>query len=132
MRRDEVGDLVAFLAVAKEQSFTRAAARLGTSQSSLSHTIRRLEEKLGLRLLARTTRSVSVTDAGERLMRSVGPAFAEIDHGLDALGALKAKPAGTVRINSSWHVAEAILWPALRELCRTILSFASRSSPNRR
>lgn len=94
----------------------KGAARLGLSQSSLSHAIRRLEERLGLRLLARTTRSVSLTEAGARLMRSVGPAFAEIDQGLEALSALKAKPAGTVRINSSWHAAETILWPAVRKL----------------
>ena len=116
MRREDLGGLAMLLVVAEEKSFTRAAARLGLSQSSLSHAIRRLEDRLGLRLLARTTRSVSLTEAGVRLMGSVGPAFAEIDQGLEALSALKSKPAGTVRINSSWHAAETILWPAVSKL----------------
>ena len=116
MRREDLGGLAMLVVIAEERSFTRAAARLNLSQSSLSHAIRRLEERLGMRLLARTTRSVSLTDAGERLMRSVAPAFAEIDQGLEALSALKAKPAGVVRLNSSWHAAETILWPAVRKL----------------
>ena len=115
MARD-INDLLAFLAVAKERSFTRAAARLGVSQSALSHTIRGLEERLGLRLLTRTTRSVAPTDAGERLVRTVGPRFEEIDAELSALTELREKPAGTIRITTGEHAAEAILWPALAKL----------------
>jgi DNA-binding transcriptional LysR family regulator len=116
MRREELGDLAAFLAVAEEKSFTRAAARLGTSQSALSHTIRRLETRLDLRLLTRTTRSVAATEAGERLIETLRPALAEIDGRLTALSALREKPAGTIRITTSEHVAEAILLPALTGL----------------
>ena len=95
MRAPTVDDLLAFLAVARERSFTRAAAQLGVSQSALSHTIRGLEERLGLRLLTRTTRSVAPTEAGERLVRTVGPRFEEIDAELAALTELREKPAGT-------------------------------------
>jgi len=116
MRREELGDLMAFLAVAEERSFTRAAARLGTSQSSLSHTVRRLEGRLGLRLLTRTTRSVSPTEAGDRLLETLRPAFDDIDDRLAALNALREKPAGAIRITSGQHAAEMILWPALRKL----------------
>ncbi|HEY2009014.1 MAG TPA: LysR substrate-binding domain-containing protein [Rhizomicrobium sp.] len=116
MRREELGDLAAFLAVAEEKSFTRAAARLGISQSALSHTIRRLETRLDLRLLTRTTRRVAATDAGERLIETLRPALAEIDGRLTALSALREKPAGTIRITSSEHVAEAILLPTLTKL----------------
>jgi DNA-binding transcriptional LysR family regulator len=115
MARQNVPDLVAFLAVARERSFTRAAAKLGVSQSALSHTIRGLEERLGLRLLTRTTRSVAPTEAGARLFRTVGPRFEEIDAELAALTELREKPAGTIRITSGEHAAEAILWPALAE-----------------
>src|SRR5260221_8751537 len=111
MPRQDVSDLLAFLAVAKERSFTRAAAKLGISQSALSHTVRGLEERLGLRLLTRTTRSVAPTEAGERLVRTVGPRFDEIDSELTALSALREKPAGTVRITAGEHAAEAILAP---------------------
>jgi DNA-binding transcriptional LysR family regulator len=104
-----INDLIAFLAVAKERSFTRAAARLGVSQSALSHTVRGLEERLGMRLLARTTRSVAPTEAGERLVRTVGPRFEEIDAELSALTELREKPAGTIRITTGEHAAEAIL-----------------------
>ena len=116
MARENINDLIAFLAVAKERSFTRAAAKLGVSQSALSHTIRGLEERLGLRLLTRTTRSVAPTDAGERLVRTIGPRFEEIDAELSALTELRDKPAGTVRITTGEHAAEAVLWPALAEL----------------
>jgi len=109
-------DLIAFLAVARERSFTRAAAQLGVSQSALSHTIRGLEERLGLRLLTRTTRSVAPTEAGERLLRTVGPKFEQIDSELSALSELREKPAGTVRITIGEHAAETILWPALAKL----------------
>jgi len=115
MPRHNVNDLLAFLAVARAQSFTRAAAQLGVSQSALSHTIRGLEERLGLRLLTRTTRSVAPTEAGERLMRNIGPHFDEIDAEIDALSDLKDKPSGTIRINSSEHAAETLLWPKLAE-----------------
>ena len=113
MKRDELGDLVAFLAVAEARSFTRAAAKLGTSQSALSHTIKRLEARLGLRLLTRTTRSVAPTDAGERLIETLRPALDDIDKRLAALSALREKPAGTIRINTSEHAAETVLWPKL-------------------
>ena len=116
MSRPSANDLLAFLAVAKERSFTRAAAKLGVSQSALSHTIRGLEERLGLRLLTRTTRSVAPTEAGERLLRTVGPRFEEIDAELAALSALREKPAGTIRITTGEHAAETILWPALAKL----------------
>ncbi len=113
MRREELGDLAAFLAVAEERSFTRAAAKLGTSQSALSHTVRRLETRLGLRLLTRTTRSVAPTDAGERLIETLRPALDEIDGRLAALTELREKPAGTIRITTAEHAAQTILWPAL-------------------
>jgi DNA-binding transcriptional LysR family regulator len=116
MPRENINDLLAFLAVAKARSFTRAAAKLGVSQSALSHTIRGLEERLGLRLLTRTTRSVAPTEAGERLLLNVGPRFEEIDAELAALGELREKPAGTIRITTGEHAAEAILWPALAKL----------------
>lgn len=116
MRREELGDLAAFLTVAKERSFTRAAAKLGTSQSALSHTIRRLEEQLGLRLLTRTTRSVAPTEAGERLLLSLGPRFEEIEAELAALSEFRDKPSGTVRITAGEHAADAILWPALEKV----------------
>ncbi len=116
MPRENVNDLVAFLAVAKERSFTRAAAKLGVSPSALSHTMRGLEERLGLRLLSRTTRSVAPTEAGERLLHTVAPRFDEIDAELAALSELREKPAGTIRITAGEHAAEAILWPALAKL----------------
>src|SRR5438445_7497055 len=110
--RGNVNDLLAFLAVAKEGSFTRAAAKLGVSQSALSHTIRGLEERLGMRLLTRTTRSVAPTEAGERLVRTVGPRFEEIDAELSALTELREKPAGNIRITTGEHGAQAVRWPA--------------------
>jgi DNA-binding transcriptional LysR family regulator len=116
MRREDLGELMAFLAVAEEQSFTRAAARLGTSQSALSHTVRRLEGRLGIRLLTRTTRSVAPTQAGDRLIETLRPAFDEIEARLDALSELREKPAGRIRITTSEHPAETILWPALARL----------------
>jgi len=115
MPRENINDLLAFLAVARERSFTRAAARLGVSQSALSHTIRALESRLGLRLLQRTTRSVSPTEAGERLVAAVGPQFEEIETALAALSELRDKPAGTVRITAGLHATDTILMPALRE-----------------
>ncbi len=115
MPRANVNALLAFLAVARARSFTRAAAQMGVSQSALSHTIRGLEERLGLRLLTRTTRSVAPTEAGERLLRNVGPHFDEIDAEIDALSELRDKPSGTIRINSSEHAAETLLWPKLAQ-----------------
>ncbi|MBB6412508.1 LysR family transcriptional regulator [Mesorhizobium sangaii] len=116
MPRDNLNELTAFLAVAREQSFTRAAAKLGVSQSALSHTLRALEERLGVRLLTRTTRSVSPTEAGERLARSIGPRLDEIELELAALSALREKPAGTIRITAGEHAADAVLWPAIARL----------------
>jgi DNA-binding transcriptional LysR family regulator len=113
MPRQNINDLLAFRAVARERSFTRAAAQLGVSTSALSHTVRGLEERLGVRLLTRTTRSVAPTDAGERLLGVIGPHFDEIEAGLAALSELRDKPAGTIRITCADHPAETILWPAL-------------------
>lgn len=114
MRREDPGDLLALAAVAEVRSFTRAAARLGTSQSALSHTIRRLEARLGLRLLTRTTRNVSPTEAGQRLLDALRPAFDQIEAELASLNELREKPAGTIRITTSEHAASTILWPALK------------------
>jgi DNA-binding transcriptional LysR family regulator len=113
MPRADLNDLLAFLAVARERSFTRAAAKLGVSQSALSHTVRELEERLGIRLLTRTTRSVSPTQAGERLLHTVGPRFEEIEAELESLSELRDKPAGTIRITAGDHAAETVLWPKL-------------------
>jgi DNA-binding transcriptional LysR family regulator len=113
MPRQNVNDLLAFLAVARERSFTKAAAKLGVSQSALSHTIRGLEARLGLRLLTRTTRSVSPTEAGERLLQTVGHRFEEIEAELESLSELREKPAGTIRISAGEHAVNAILSPVL-------------------
>ena len=113
MRRENVSDLLAFLAVARERSFTKAGKKLGISQSALSHTIRGLEERLGLRLLTRTTRSVSPTEAGDRLLASVGSRFEEIETELEALSELRDKPAGSIRITASENAASTILLPKL-------------------
>src|SRR5690242_11361039 len=116
MARGNINALVAFLAVARERGFTRAAAKLGVSPSALSHTIRGLEERLRLQLLARTTRSVSLTEAGERLFHDIAPHFEGISEALAGLTTLREKPAGTVRIVAGEHAAHAILWPAARRL----------------
>jgi DNA-binding transcriptional LysR family regulator len=118
MVRQDVHDLLAFLAVARERSFTRAAAKLGVSQSALSHTIKGLEARLGLRLLTRTTRSVSPTEAGERLLLTVGHRFEEIETELEGLSELREKPAGTIRITTTDYAADTILWPKLAKLLR--------------
>ena len=115
MARENVNDLVVFLAVARERSFTKAAAKLGVSQSALSHTIRLLEERMGIRLLTRTTRSVSPTQAGERLLLAIGPKFDEIDAELAALSELREKPVGSIRITAAAHAAQTILWPKLEK-----------------
>lgn len=113
MRRENVSDLLAFLAVARERSFTKAGKKLGVSQSALSHTVRALEARLGLRLLTRTTRSVSPTQAGERLLLTVGQRFEEIEAELQALSELRDKPAGTVRITATENAADTVLFPKL-------------------
>jgi DNA-binding transcriptional LysR family regulator len=113
MQRENFNDLLAFLAVARERSFTRAAAKLGVSQSALSHTIRGLETRLGLRLLTRTTRSVSPTEVGERLLETAGHHFEEIEAALEALRELREKPAGTIRITATDYAADRILLPKL-------------------
>jgi DNA-binding transcriptional LysR family regulator len=116
MARENFNDLQAFLAVARSRSFTRAAAQLGVSPSALSHAMRGLEERLGIRLLTRTTRSVSPTEAGERLLRTLGPRFEEIEAELAALNELRRKPAGTIRITAGDHPTTTILWPKLAKV----------------
>jgi DNA-binding transcriptional LysR family regulator len=118
MPRENFNDLLAFIAVARERSFTRAAAQLGVSQSALSHTIRALESRLGLRLLTRTTRSVSPTEAGERILRAVAPRFEEIEAELTAVTELRDMPAGTIRITATDYATNTILWPKLSKLLR--------------
>jgi DNA-binding transcriptional LysR family regulator len=114
MSRENFNDLAALVAVAKERSFTRAAAKLGVSQSALSQTIKALEARLGMRLLTRSTRSVSPTEAGERLLHTLAPRFEEIEHELSALSALRDKPAGAIRITAGEHPAITLLQPALK------------------
>ncbi|MBS0524790.1 MAG: LysR family transcriptional regulator [Proteobacteria bacterium] len=116
MQRGTLDDLLAFVAVARERSFTRAAHRLGVSQSALSHTVRALEERMGVRLLTRTTRSVSPTEAGERLLSTVGPRLEEIEAELGALGELRDRPAGTIRLTATEYAADEILLPKLAKL----------------
>ncbi|HSW19792.1 MAG TPA: LysR family transcriptional regulator [Ramlibacter sp.] len=116
MPRETINDVLAFLAVAKECSFTRAAAKLGVSQSALSHTVRALEARLGVRLLTRTTRSVSPTEAGERLMQTVAPRLAEIEAEIAAVSELGDKPTGTIRITAIDHVIDTVLWPRLAKV----------------
>ena len=118
MQRGNLDDLLAFVAVARERSFTNAAAKMGVSQSALSHTIRELEERLGVRLLTRTTRSVSPTEAGERLLRNIGPRFEEIEAEVAAITELRKKPAGRIRITATEYAADAILLPKLAKLLR--------------
>ncbi len=116
MRRENLSDLLAFLAVARDQSFTKAAAKLGVSRSALSHTLRGLEARLGLRLLSRTTRSVSATAAGERLVEVVGHRIEEIEAELEALSEIREKPAGTIRITATEYAANSVLFPKLAKL----------------
>src|SRR5271166_5422445 len=118
MQRGNMDDLLAFLAVGRERSFTKAAAKLGVSQSALSHTVRELEARLGVRLLARTARSVSPTEAGERLLRNLAPRFEEIAAELAALSELREKPAGTIRITATDYAADTVLWPKLVRFLR--------------
>lgn len=118
MARDNINDILAFLAVARERSFTRAALKLGISQSALSHTMRALETRLGVRLLTRTTRSVSPTEAGERLIQTVAPRLQEIEAEIAAVSELGGKPAGTVRISAIDHVIDNVLWPRVEKLLK--------------
>jgi DNA-binding transcriptional LysR family regulator len=113
MQRGNLDDLLALVAVGRERSFTKAAAQLGVSQSALSHAIRGLEARLGVRLLTRTTRSVAPTEAGERLLRTLGPRFEEIGAELAALSELREKPAGTIRITATEYAVDTLLWPKL-------------------
>lgn len=119
MARENLNDLVAFVAVARERSFTRAAAQLGVSQSALSHTLRALEERIGVRLLTRTTRSVVPTEAGDRLLATVGNHLDGIEAGLAELGELRDKPAGHFRITSTEYAAETLLWPAMETIANS-------------
>lgn len=118
MRREELAELNCFVTVAEERNFTRAATRLGTSQSAVSNTIRRLEERTGVRLITRTTRKVVLTEPGERLLESIGPALTFIDRELAALADFRDRPAGMVRVTTSEHAAQTILWPAARRLMK--------------
>ena len=115
MPAENLNDLAAFLAVARARSFTRAAGQLGVSQSALSQTVRGLEARLGLRLLTRTTRKVAPTEAGERLLQTIGPRLEEIEVELASLSALRDRPAGTIRLTSTENAASAVLWPALQK-----------------
>lgn len=114
MLKENFNDLISFLMVARERSFTKAAAKLGVSQSALSHSIRGLEERLELRLLTRTTRSVAPTEAGEKLANSLEPRFAEIESELNALSEMRARPAGNIRITAGEHAVDSVLWPVLK------------------
>ncbi|MCF5704911.1 LysR family transcriptional regulator [Pseudomonas syringae] len=116
MAKEHYSDLLALIAVAREQSFTRAASQLGISQSMLSHSIQRLEARVGVRLLTRTTRSVSVTEAGERLLQSVEPRLREIEAELIAVTELGDTPAGNIRITATDHVIDTVLWPKLAKV----------------
>lgn len=115
MLKENFNDLISFLVVARERSFTKAAAKLGVSQSALSHAIRSLEERLELRLLTRTTRSVAPTEAGEKMLASLGPRFAEIESELEALSEMRERPAGNIRITAGEHAVDSILWPVLKK-----------------
>ncbi|OBZ95613.1 LysR family transcriptional regulator [Pararhizobium polonicum] len=118
MKREDLNDMLWFLAVAEERSFTKAAAKLGTSQSTISHTIKKLEARMGLRLLTRTTRSVSPTEAGERLIRSLAPRITELESEIDELMEIRDKPSGTVRITLSDHALESVVWPKVRAVLK--------------
>lgn len=118
MNRQDLTDMLWFLAVAEERSFTKAAAKLGTSQPTLSHTIKQLEARLGLRLLTRTTRNVAPTEAGERLLRALAPRIDDLETDIDALMEIRDKPSGTIRITLSDHALESVVWPKLRPVMR--------------
>ncbi|MGU3522719.1 LysR family transcriptional regulator [Enterobacteriaceae bacterium C23F] len=114
MLKENIQDLLSFMVVARERSFTRAAAQLGVSQSALSHAMRNLEARLGVRLLTRTTRNVSPTDAGEKLLMRLGPQLQQMEDELLSLHELRDKPAGNIRLTAGEHAMQAVLWPALR------------------
>jgi DNA-binding transcriptional LysR family regulator len=116
MRREELGDLTAFVTIADERSFTRAARKMGVSQSALSHTVRRLQTRLGVRLLIRTTRNVAPTEAGERLIETLRPALDDIEARLEAIGEWRDTPGGTVRLTLGEHAARTVVWPKVKEL----------------
>ncbi|MDT3377423.1 LysR family transcriptional regulator [Labrys neptuniae] len=116
MRRDEIADLAAFVVVAEERSFTKAAQRLGMAQSALSQIVRRIEERLGMRLLSRTTRSVAPTEAGERLIATLGPMLHDLDAAVTSLRDLRDRPSGTIRITTVEHAAKTIIVPAMKRL----------------
>ncbi|MFT8959031.1 MAG: LysR family transcriptional regulator, partial [Gluconobacter oxydans] len=118
MRRDEIADLAAFVVVAEEGSFTKAARRLGIAQSGLSQIVRRTEERLGMRLLSRTTRSVAPTEAGERLLATLGPMLHDLDAAVASLGDLRDRPSGTIRVTTVEHAAKTILLPGVKQLLR--------------
>lgn len=118
MKPDQIGDLAIFAAIASERSFTRAARRLGVTQSALSQTMKRLEGQLGFRLLARTTRSVAPTAAGERLLATLAPALAELHDEIEALSQAQGAAIGTVRITTGKHAADTLLWPMLPAFMR--------------
>jgi DNA-binding transcriptional LysR family regulator len=118
MEKQSLNDMIWFLAVARERSFTKAAAKLGIAQSTLSHTIKRLEGRMGIRLLARTTRSVSLTEAGERLRQSLAPRIAEIEADIADLMALRDKPSGQIRITLSDHALHSVVWPKLKPVLK--------------
>jgi DNA-binding transcriptional LysR family regulator len=128
MAGSHLDDVTALIAVAEERSFTRAAARLGLSQSALSQTIRGLETRLGIRLLNRTTRNVSPTPAGERLLQTVAPRIKEIDAALAAASELRQKPAGLIRLTATENAAEAVLWRRSASCCPNIRTSRSRWS----
>src|SRR5258708_4699556 len=119
MPKQDFNDLLWFLAVAKERSFTKAAAKLGIAQSTLSHTIKRLEARMGIRLLTRTTRSVALTEAGERLRESLAPRIDEIEADIAALMAFRDKPSGRVKITLSDHAMASVVWPKLRPVLKS-------------
>lgn len=118
MRRENFSDLAVFLTVAEERSFTRAANKLGTSQSAVSQVVRRVEDSMGLKLLTRTTRNVSLTEAGEQLIATLRPAFDDIQSRIAGLSALREKPSGNVRITVGRHAVETLLWPAVHQVLR--------------
>ncbi|MHA6299959.1 LysR family transcriptional regulator [Devosia sp. CAU 1758] len=118
MNRENAADLIAFITVAQERSFTRAAGRLGVSQSAISHALSRLESRLGVRLLTRSTRSVSPTEAGEHLLATVEPRFLEVDAALEQVSEFRDTPAGTIRLTAGEHAVNSVLWPRLQSFTR--------------
>jgi DNA-binding transcriptional LysR family regulator len=131
MRSGDFSELAAFIAVAEAGSFTRPAAKLGLSQSAVSYSVRMLEQKLGVRLIARTTRSLSLTDAGQRMLRNLRPSFENIENEIAAISALRDKPSGTIRITTFRYAATSVLWPSSRNYWRTIQTSKWKSSSTR-